>query len=72
MVIDPDGTGSCKSNYHTITTTIAPKNMYIVCLSFGVRFNSVFFQDPVPLLKIKSSRENMIKIHMKKNIDEMI
>jgi hypothetical protein len=26
VVIGTDGTGSCKSNYHTITTTTAPPN----------------------------------------------
>ena len=34
VVIDTDYTGSCKSNYNTITTTTAP-NVYIFLLIAG-------------------------------------
>jgi hypothetical protein len=30
VVIDTDSTGSCKSNYHTITTTTAPHILFFV------------------------------------------
>jgi len=35
LVIGTDCTASCKSNYHTITTTMAPKVVYkIIFLSY--------------------------------------
>ena len=36
MVIDTDCIGSCKSNYHTITTTMAPKVFEGGWVAYGV------------------------------------
>jgi hypothetical protein len=45
VVIGTDCTGSCKSNYHTITTTTAPKEIYektndylIVCFFVYIQY----------------------------------
>ena len=32
LIIGTDCTGSCKSNYHTIMTTMAPYNNYLPCI----------------------------------------
>jgi len=41
VVIDTDYTGSCKFNYHTITTTTAPINFcipnYKICLNLDLK-----------------------------------
>ena len=55
VVIDTDCIGSCKSNYHTIMTTMIP-NEYIIksiCLYIYIYWNAFFFafQDFVGKLK---------------------
>ena len=55
MVIGPDCIGSCKSNYHTITTTKAP-----MCVSIPVGAGSLNLQERFEDIKwiIKSRKEN--------------
>jgi hypothetical protein len=44
VVIGTDCIGSCKSNYHTITTTIAPGNIYFVGTICAPYLNQFFYQ----------------------------
>jgi hypothetical protein len=56
VVIDTNYTGSCKSNYHTITATTAPKSENVVSIKIKVKFEfssfylTVVFQERIYLL----------------------
>ena len=69
VVIGTDCIGSCKSNYHTITTTMAPYTRIIkktLCIVWNVtqlRFRYPQVQSTVPVLLVWCSVPNIVTSH---------